>query len=1136
MMQQLFGGRPRPRPHDPDRLLAVIRSVRRRWRLRLVLRGVAITGAVALIALLAASFGLEQLRFTPTAVAAFRTVGYAAVLAAAGWFLVRPLLRRVSDARVALYLEEHEPELNGQVSSAVEFGTSTPGAESRISPALVERLVERAIESCTAVNGGRRVEQPRLLRMSGALTGVMLASAAVLLLRPGFLSHGAPFLLRPWSADAASPFAIEVEPGSVDLPRGADLQVIARLRNFGADEVTLLMRRGSDGAWERWPMTTTEGSAGYEFLVFNVAEGAEYLVEAAGVRSETYRVTVRDLPYVDRIDLEYRFPAYTGLSPQREENGGDIAAVAGTRVVLSVVPTMEVAGGALLVDDRDTIPLTAAGSGVLTGELQLAEPGYYRVLLRSVGGVDVIASPDHFIDVLEDQPPTITFTTPGRDVSVTMVDEVFVEAHAEDDYGLRGAELVYAVNGGPEQRVSLYDGAGRLAQLTAGHTFYLEEQDLRPGDFLSYYARATDANAVAGTQTAATDIYFMDIRRFDRRYQQAESSGAAGAAGGTSVGELSARQRQIVSATFKIVRDSIGYPADDLRENLTTLALAQGRLREEVETLVRRMEERGVATMDSAMAGIAAALPLAVEAMGNAEQRLGERRPQEALSPEQVALQHLQRAEAAFRDRQISREQQGGQAGGSQSASAEELADLFELEMDKLRNQYERVDRGEQQQADQQVDEVLERLRELARRQEQENERMRARARQNEAGSGGGDAQRRLADEVEETARQLERLSREQSRPDLQDAARRLREAAETMRRAAAGASGEGSARGQAALDRLREARQQLQQSRSARLERDVQDALERAERLSQQQADVMRDVERLGSDPSVDQDRIRRLGERKQEMAAETQDLERQLTELSRDSRADQPDAAQKLQETARGMRDTRLTDKIAYSRGLLQGGSPEAQRNFEEQIGTDLENLEQGIRDALGAFGESREQRLGRALEETRDIVGSLESLDTRIRQDARGQQEGEQEGRAPQEGRQAQPGAPGQQPRGGGTGQMSPEDARQYRQELGRRRAELRELQRQLVEEGVDAGALNEILGDLQNLERPGALEDPAALARLQEAVIAGLKEFEFALRRQLGARSTGEGLTAGGEVPPQYRALVEEYYRSLSRGRR
>ena len=59
--------------------------------------------------------------------------------------------------------------------------------------------------------------------------------------------------------------------------------------------------------------------------------------------------------------------------------------------------------------------------------------------------------------------------------------------------------------------------------------------------------------------------------------------------------------------------------------------------------------------------------------------------------------------------------QQGG--GGGSAANAEDLADLFELELDKLRNQYETVERGEQRQREAEVDEAMQTLQELARRQ-----------------------------------------------------------------------------------------------------------------------------------------------------------------------------------------------------------------------------------------------------------------------------------------------------------------------------------------------------------------------------------------------------------------------------------
>ncbi len=49
---------------------------------------------------------------------------------------------------------------------------------------------------------------------------------------------------------------------------------------------------------------------------------------------------------------------------------------------------------------------------------------------------------------------------------------MFVEATAEDDFGVRDLELVYSVNGGAEKTVKLFAGRNRLPEVSAGHTFY----------------------------------------------------------------------------------------------------------------------------------------------------------------------------------------------------------------------------------------------------------------------------------------------------------------------------------------------------------------------------------------------------------------------------------------------------------------------------------------------------------------------------------------------------------------------------------------------------------------------------------------------------------------------------------------
>jgi hypothetical protein len=996
--------------------------------------------------------------------------------------------------------------------------------------------VENAAEQCRVIDFGRRVEAKPLARSSGLLAGATLLSVVVLLISPPFVRHSTPYLLPLGGGSPDNPYRIEVVPGNARVAKGAEVKVSARLFNFDSDQVEVAVQRGPQGEWERFPMAIEEETGDYLFFLFDLDAETEYFVEASGIRSALFRIDVAELPYVQQMTLEYQFPAYTGLSPLVQEDGGDIAAVKGTEVRFLISPTVAVRGGAIVVEDRDTLPLTALEDGTLTAALQVQENGLYRIVFESLSGDQVIGSPDYLIDVLLDQPPIVAFSKPGRDVSVTSIEEVFIEVEAEDDFGVTRLELFYSVNGGPEQIHELY--SGRRSDVRVGHTLYLEEFELVPGDFISYYARVADGNRVSGQQEAATDIYFMEVRPFDREFRQAEQSGGAGGGGGFD-SSLSQRQREVIAATFKMVRDRRDYSSEEYEENLATLALAQGRLREQVERLAAQIEARGIVQLDSAFQAVAEALPKAAEAMGEAETLLGERKPSDALSPEQRALQQLQRAESAFREVQVGRGMpSAGSAGGQ--PDMEELAELFELELDKQRNQYEQVQRNQQQQVDDQIDETLQKLQELARRQQQENERLRARAGDPQSQAGSAGSQRRLAEEAEELARRLERLSREESLPEFNQTARQLRQAAEDMRRAAANQRSGGMAEGMSALERLKEARRLLDDNRSAGLRREVDDALRRAERLAEEQREVQSDVRRLGQGGANQNGRLRRLMERKDEMAGEVEDLEAQLDRLARESRREQRDASRKLQEAANAIRDDKLEDKIRYSRGVVQQRAPEYARNFEEQIAEDIEELRERIAAARDAIGETDEQRLARTLDRTRDLVRSLESLEERTRrqgatEDAEGRRAGDppsSSGR-PQEGERRGESRESEAATADGFPGFNPGEVRQFRREFRERRGEAERLRDELAAEGIDTAELDAIVARLRDLERDRPYGDPRGLAELQAQVIQELKEFEYVLRRELGAGESRRLLLTGSdEVPPGYRSLVEEYYRALA----
>ena len=309
-------------------------------------------------------------------------------------------------------------------------------------------------------------------------------AALFVLLGPAYVRSGLSALLN-WSqsAEAASPYKIVVQPGDTSVPRGGDLTVHAKLEGFASKEVALMMKTVG-GEYQRLPLVASADAASFEGMMFRLDKETEYFVESNGVTSPHYTLKVVDLPTVQKMDLEYRFPAYTNLEPRKEENAGDVVALRGTEVILHITPTMKTSGGQILFKDAGAAPLTVQSDGTLIGSFKLQDPGFYRIELIGPKGEKVEASPQYTIDVLDDQPPTVAFSKPGRDTGATAVEEVFTEVKANDDFGVKQLQMIYSVNGGPQKTISLFGGSKPLTEVSAGHTIYLEELGLQPGDFV----------------------------------------------------------------------------------------------------------------------------------------------------------------------------------------------------------------------------------------------------------------------------------------------------------------------------------------------------------------------------------------------------------------------------------------------------------------------------------------------------------------------------------------------------------------------------------------------------------------------------------------------------------------------------
>ena len=224
-------------------------------------------------------------------------------------------------------------------------------------------------------------------------------------------------------------------------------------------------------------------------------------------------------------------------------------------------------------------------------------------------------------------------------------------------------DLVYAVRGAVPKVVP-FDRAGSATSVSGKRTIYVEDLGVKPGDFITYYARARDVSRGKRSTEARSDIFFLEVTPFEEEFVASQGQGAGGA-GDEAMDDMVQAQKDIITATWKL--DTRGLQAgarsaDDIR----TVSKAQGELRNRALGVVQQMQRAnnvrrfrpggGRGSTPQPEEPSADAMAKAADAMLQAQQRLDALKTSDALPHEMTALNELLRAQSETRrDRKSTR-------------------------------------------------------------------------------------------------------------------------------------------------------------------------------------------------------------------------------------------------------------------------------------------------------------------------------------------------------------------------------------------------------------------------------------------------------------------------------------------------
>ena len=1150
-----------------DELRMLIDAVRRRWFASVALRTVGVAATVAAIPLAVAALGgwwlpVEGALLVALAVAICAAAGILAAL------VIRRMPQRPSDVATARFIEEqaaemHLARLDDTLVSAIQVARSADARPARFARIVMMQAATR-LRSVPAT----AIVPDTQLRRSGlqAIGGLVCLVGAIIIALPA-LGRAAD---AAWLALFPHTITIAVQPGDTKVPAGTPLRIRAALSGRGSalHGLSPSLVVNANGQERTVPMLADGG--GYQFAFESVDRSFKYKVVVASVASEAYSVTALFPPRVRQIDLHYEYPGFSGLAPRTDEDSGDIYGPAGTRVRVRIHTDKAIVGGRLGLRHGTTIPIAAAGDRVAEASLNLSRDDSYRITLADGDGLSSKGDTEYFIRIMDDRPPEVRILRPSADQSITPLEEVSIEARADDDYGIARFELVYSVAGRQERAVPFSSVTGTHIARLGKYLLAAEALNVQPGDVVTYYGRAVDVGRGKKPTETRSDIFFLEVKPFGEEFVAAQSQ-AMGAGGGAAaqLESLIAAQKEIINATWNLERRSgAGRSADDVH----AVAQAQTELKAKAEQIAvasrrfrnpyapqRQILQPPRRDRNTGAEGVTAA----VEAMTRAVEQLQGQRMRDALPHEMAALRGLLQAQAEVRRRQVQQSANGAAQGGT-SRMGQDLSALFDRELQRQqRTNYESRSQIEQRAEDPNDSGAIDRIRDLARRQEDLTRRQRELS---AAGLSAEELKRRLETltrEQEELRAQAEEMVRKVQKGsegtngskgskskgsegskssegtesgDIGAAVEQMRRAAGEMRRQDSGAAAE---RSREAAETLRRMEQQLRGNTPDGRQRAAGELQLEAQQVSEAQRRIAAEASRLqGSPGPATADALRRLASEKEKLAGRTEALQRAAEQLGAQSRgAGTTDPADRAREAAaildRDRVGSRMRESASAMRQPTSGGKlSDRQTQTEREIASALDR-------AAAALGGRRAetQALSEQLDQTRAMRERLNTLEQQLR-DAEARENAAKQGGRNTRTEPGQDGREGREGRQGSTGSGQPGDVQrlreQYSRELQRTRDALGRLQ------GEQRNGYNMSTPETHEFSRsaPGTeafKQDYSGWQSLRRDIDLALERYEASVSGRLDRSADADRMAAGGSerIPDAYRESVARYYESLAK---
>lgn len=913
-----------------------------------------------------------------------------------------------SDRDIARFIENKHPSLNALLLTAIEH---EPEADAPTG-FLHERLIDRALAHAATQNWPVTVANKPYTRAAvGAVIAIIAFLATDIALRQQSRRSSKVEIVKTQAEEEvkATDFQAMLTPGDAELERGSRLIIEARFNGPVPADATLVVSEADGKERERLPMRLTVDEQVFGGMINKVERDAKYHVEFADQKSQVHTLTVFDFPALVGSDVILTPPEYTNLPAKETKNTKKVTALEGSKIVWRIKvnkPLIESgdAGGAvsnrvspfaphltaaeLFGEDKSVITLTpsAEDAMVLEGSLMAEKTQKYRLHLVDEAERGNKNPPWFTVTVQSNQLAKIEVVFPKRDLQVSSIQELPVEAKVSDDLGVTKSGAVFSINGNSKEIIFKHPVTAPLKKQDVRAELALEKEHAEPRQLVSYYLWAEDTGPKGEVRRSMSDMFFADVRHYEDIFREQEAP--PGEPGKAESDKLVDLVKQIVNATWKIIRDTnAGRVIEAATPDIDVVDQSVGIAMEKVKEAMEKTEDAEVKQ------SLTEAWKSLKDAQGPLQQASAEKKRSplnQALTFEQTALEWLHRAQS--REHQVMRQDKPPQ--GQHQVDENQIMDL-ELKQKEQRYEEEKAATEEQTAEQQENLQVLNRLKELARRQEALAEKIKelqnqiAKAKTEEEKQELDNQLKRLQAEQEQLLSDLDDLKERMEKPEnaqnmaeakeqLEKTREKVSEAAEQLKDEKLADAANSATRAQRELEKMQEDFRQKTSKKFAeevkQIRQQARDAAENEKKISE----ALENQKEAGSD--IEQN-MQNAAQSRQvaEQQEKVEKLLNSMRQLSEQAEESEPLLHRNLYDAVRKAQTSGLEENLKETQDQLRYGSQAEAKDAERKAANAVEELRKGVEKAAESVLGSESEALRVAKNELDKLIKEAQEQET-------------------------------------------------------------------------------------------------------------------------------------------------------------